>query len=287
MELTTVGQAAAAGFGGKTPIQWLSDYQQSREPGENEYRGQDGLIYCARCHGPRQGWFTGDDGKRYMMPNACTCRMADSDDKREIEKQNRLNRLRRECFGDKGLINCTFDRDDGKDAEMSAKMRSYVNNWSAMKAKNQGLIIFGGVGVGKTFFAACIANAVVDMGDSALVTSFPEIESDLWSCEDKAAYYNRLARVQLLVIDDFGVERKSDYMLEIIENVINARYVAQKPIIVTTNMSNHELAFNQDLRFQRAYDRLFEYCLPLEMTGPSRRRAEAIKRRTEAAANGI
>ena len=82
---------------------------------------------------------------------------------------------------------------------------------------------------------------------------------------------DRLCGYPLLVIDDFGMERGTEYALEQIYNIIDSRYRSRKPLIVTTNLTLTELKNPQDTTHARIYDRLLELCTPIACTGPSMR----------------
>ena len=126
-----------------------------------------------------------------------------------------------------------------------------------------------------TYYAACIANALIDRGERVKMTSFTAISNELFGIENKQDYLDKLTNYPLLIIDDFGVERRTDYILEQVETVINMRYEKRKPIIVTTNLSADEIAGTTDIRFRRAFDRMLEVCTLIEMNGESRRQAKA------------
>ncbi len=71
----------------------------------------------------------------------------------------------------------------------------------------------------------------------------------------------------LLIIDDFGMERGTEYGLEQVYNVIDSRYRSRKPLIVTTNLTLEELQHLEDTAHARIYDRLLEMCSPLLYRG--------------------
>src|SRR5699024_905088 len=100
--------------------------------------------------------------------------------------------------------------------------------------KNIGLVFYGKVGTGKSYTAACIANALIDEKVSVIMTSFVKILQDIQGCEDEAEYINILNGCSLLIIDDLGAERNTDYALEKVYNVIDGRARADKPMILTT-----------------------------------------------------
>ncbi len=120
--------------------------------------------------------------------------------------------------------------------------RKYVQNWEQMKEKNIGLLIWGDVGCGKSFLAGAIANALIDQEVRVKMTNFTAILNDLSSTfEGRNEYLNRLCSYPLLIIDDFGMERGTEYGLEQVYSVIDGRYRSKKPLIVTTNLTLTEL----------------------------------------------
>ena len=77
------------------------------------------------------------------------------------------------------------------------------------------------------------------------------------------------------IIDDFGMERGTEYGLEQVYNVIDSRYRSKKPLIVTTNIPLHDLQHPQDTAHARIYDRLLEMCSPIRFSGENFRKATA------------
>ena len=107
------------------------------------------------------------------------------------------------------------------------------------------------------------------------LTNFATVADEMWAAPDKAGYIADLCKYDLLILDDLGVERKSEYMQEMVYKIVNARYVAGTPVVVTTNLTPDELTKTADLGYARTYDRLLEKCLPIKVDGRSRRRAAA------------
>jgi DNA replication protein DnaC len=91
--------------------------------------------------------------------------------------------------------------------------------------------------------------------------------------EGKQEYLDSLNNYPLLVLDDLSTERQTEYMLEIVYNVIDARYRAKLPLIITTNLTREELMNPADIRYKRIFSRLFEMCTPIEVEGHDRRHA--------------
>jgi DNA replication protein DnaC len=94
---------------------------------------------------------------------------------------------------------------------------------------------------------------------------------------DRNEYIGNLTSKTLLVFDDFGIERDTEYALEQIYNVINARYQKEKPTIITTNLDYKDLEKGgQDLMLSRIYSRIIEMGVPLKVDGSDRRKAKRM-----------
>ena len=130
-----------------------------------------------------------------------------------------------------------------------------------------------GAGTGKSFMAGCIANALMEQEVAVCMTNFARIMNELNNAfSGRNEVVDRLCGYPLLVIDDFGMERGTEYALEQIYNIIDSRYRSRKPLIVTTNLTLTELKNPQDTAHARIYDRLLELCTPIACTGPSMRK---------------
>ena len=250
-------------------------------PEPEDYTGKDGLLYCGKCRKPKEAYFP--EGKRLFgrdrHPAECDCQRA-AREKREAEEASRkhreeVERLKRRGFTDPAMQNWTFGNDNGKCPQMK-HARAYVERWEQMKAGNHGLLLWGKVGTGKSYFAGCIANALMEQEVSVCMTNFAAILNDLAaSFKDRNEYISRLCSFPLLILDDFGMERGTEYGLEQVYNVIDSRYRSGKPLIVTTNLTLEELQNPEDTAHARIYDRLLEMCSPVCITGENFRKATA------------
>ncbi|WP_425086035.1 hypothetical protein [Tissierella praeacuta] len=78
-----------------------------------------------------------------------------------------------------------------------------------------------------------------------------------------------------MILDDFGIERNTEYALEQIYNVINSRYLKARPTLITTNLNFKDIEKDQeDIMLGRIYLRIIEMCLPLRVTGLDRRKIQ-------------
>ena len=111
------------------------------------------------------------------------------------------------------------------------------------------------------------------------MTSFVKLLDSMMGFKDEdQVMINRLNRAKLLIIDDLGTERSTDTALEKVYNIVDSRYLAQRPIILTTHLSLDEMKKTLDTRYSRIYDRIFEMCYPMQFKGQSWRKAEAARR---------
>ena len=146
-----------------------------------------------------------------------------------------------------------------------------------MYKENQGLILYGSVGTGKSYAAAIIANELLEKKVQVVMTSFIKILKDV-STFDDSERLQIITNASLLIIDDFGAERGTDYAIEKVYDIIDGRYRSNQPIILTTNLSIEQMKSCDDIRYSRIYDRIFEMCYPVKVNGFSWRKKEAASR---------
>ena len=197
----------------------------------------------------------------------------------EMKRQRQLMEIRCKCIGDDAIYKWTFSNDNGNNPVMK-KAYAYVENWEEMKKHNCGLLLWGGVGTGKSFFAGCIANALTERLVTAKMTNFAHILNELGAMysEKRNEYLKKLNEYELLILDDLGAERGTDYALEQVYSVIDNRYKSAKPLIVTTNLTISQLQNPADLNHARIYDRVLEMCVPVRFDGKSIRRENAAEK---------
>lgn len=251
---------------------------------ENDYKGKDGLLICGSCNAPKElriKFFFGERVVRTM----CECEKArDTAEKAAFQaRQDEIetNRLRSVGVQDKKILSYTFENDDGRNPKVGDLARRYVEKFAEMKAHNCGLLFYGDTGGGKSYFAGCIGNALIDRGVSVLATSITRLLNQLFSAENKNALLRDLCRYDLLIIDDIGAERGTDYAIEQVYTVIDERYKSGKPTIFTTNATPQQLnaEADRDIKLRRIYDRIFEMSSPVFVEG--QRRKEIGRTKTE------
>ena len=252
-----------------------------------DYR-ENGIVHCAACGEPKQARKQLPDGKggfvERLVPISCACVRAKDEAVREKDRREQFIASMQQMWAADQLQipNClrkTFDVDDRHAANVSDVCRRYAAQWPKMKQENIGVLLFGAVGAGKSFYACAIANAVLAQLDSAVITSFPRILNLLQSTQDKQALLDRMPRYSLLVLDDLGAERDTAYAAEQIFNVVDARVQTGLPLIVTTNLSVAEMQRADSMQLKRIYDRVLELCpVRIKLEGESRRAQNAQQR---------
>jgi DNA replication protein DnaC len=173
----------------------------------------------------------------------------------------------------------SFDRPPISDLARTAsdqigQVRRYVRSIEENLDGGRGLWIQGDVGTGKTTLAMLVSKSALDAGRSVAIYSLPRLLNLLRESMDSEGglldFMDRLGEVDLLHIDDLGAEHQTDWVLEQLYSIVNARYEAERAIVATTNLMPDEL----DERLgARTVSRLVEICGdPIPLHGADRRR---------------
>ena len=269
-------------------MQELISKLMKTEEAPGDYIGENGLLYCGKCHTPKQTRlrFNPATGKKVetIVRVACQCQKeADeaADRRTERERFERgMERRREDGISCPNGLRYSFAQDDRTDLGASDACRRYVEHWEEMLAENIGILFHGAVGTGKTFYASCIGNALLEKRVPVASTNFPRLLNLLQGTQERQKLLDRLAVYKLLIVDDLGVERDSAYAAEQIFNVIDARASSKLPVIVTTNLTLEELEHPSSMQYARIYDRVLEMCpVRLKLIGASRRKGNAEARK--------
>lgn len=257
-----------------------------RVPREDEYLdSRDGLIHCKACGDARQ-MRLGESlpwEPNPVVSRSCLCEQKAINDRenqrKEAEARWKTKDLRKLSLMDGRMLDAKFacytERKENAEALRLAK--AYVEHFDERAKEGHGLMLYGTVGTGKSYTAACIANALLDKGVPAGITSFPKIlELYEGPMDEKAEHLKDLMyRATLLIVDDLGAERSTDWALEKVYDLVDFRYGKKLPLILTTNLTLQDMQQEKDIRYKRIYDRIFEMCCPVEMFGTSFRLEKA------------
>lgn len=248
---------------------------------------KDGVLVCGKCHTNKEKKIQ-LAGEYVTVRCICKC---ESEERERIQKQKdyeeemrRIERLKAASLMDAKLKSATLktftQKEDNR--KLYTIVKNYVDNFETFYKSNRGLLFWGTVGTGKSYAAACIANELLNRKTPVVMTSFVKVLQVIQdNTENETEFVNRLCAARLLIIDDLGTERNTDYALEKVYNVIDSRYRTGKPLILTTNLNLQDMQMTQDIRYQRIYDRIFEMCHPVMVNGTSWRINQAKERFNE------
>jgi len=258
-----------------------------------DYLDEEGFLVCGRCHTRKQcearmpaGIFGPEEHMR-KLPTPCACRRAEIErEERELREQKEMelvqelkrNSLMDTAFREAKFENYRVDKDNARNLKLC---RRYAEHFDEMLEKNMGLLFWGDVGTGKSYSAACIANYLLERRVSVVMTSFIKLLDAMQNfSNDNEALIRKLNRAKLLIIDDLGAERGTDFALENVYNVVDSRVREEKPLIITTNLTLTEIRSPSNMRLSRIYDRL-NGLYPMQFTGLSYRKHDAAARLKE------
>jgi DNA replication protein DnaC len=166
------------------------------------------------------------------------------------------------------------------DRPVVGAVRSFVSRIDEHLDAGRGLWFVGPVGTGKTTLAMLVSKAALKAGRSVAIYSLPrllnEIRDTHRSERSHVDLLDRLTAVDLLHVDDVGAERTTDWVLEELYSIVNARYEDERSMVITTNLDYDDLSAQVTAR---TASRLAEMCDQLPLDGADRRvelvRAEA------------
>lgn len=250
-----------------------------------EYMGEDGLLYCGVCREPVQQVV--EELKNFLpggiAPRQCRCtreKFRLINEEREREKaMERVAELQRLGFTDAAYMRHTFDKDNGSSPKAREAAEWYVENYHQLRAEGKGLMFMGDTGTGKTFFACCIANALIRKGVPVWVTTMQPLLRKAGDFSAADRLFNKIKSVDLLILDDFGTSQNTDRSLDLMFEIIDTRARSGLPLIVTTNLCPAEFN-NAPLELKRIYSRIKALCCsceksPVVMTGSDLREHRA------------
>jgi DNA replication protein DnaC len=142
------------------------------------------------------------------------------------------------------FLEVSFDREPivSLDPVVIRQVRAFVRSIEEHLDTGRGLWFDGPVGTGKTSLAILVAKAAKDAGRSYAVYPVPRLLAEIKRTFDRDAsdtylgFFRRLCTVDVLVLDDLGAEKQTEWVLEQLYSIINERWQDRRTIVVTTNI---------------------------------------------------
>lgn len=206
-----------------------------------------------------------------------------------MKKQNRLEKLMSDSLMDEKFKKSTFQNwDFAKGSKQMCELgKRYAANFKECKGKGLGLLIYGEPGNGKTYLVSAIANELLVQFVPVICVSINGLLSRIqrtynkWGKEAESDVIRGLCNADLLIVDDLGTEKQSDWSKSMIYNIIDSRYRSSLPFIITTNLNinpNQTNGILTELYGKRTEDRILEMCTPVLNKAESIRIGEAKKK---------
>lgn len=164
----------------------------------------------------------------------------------------------------------TFKGNDKKRKALRNEARAYVKSFKPRRKSEikQGLLFIGCTGCGKTHLSVGILNAVIQKGNTGyfcnVVDFFMRLRDTYYGDTnyDEKDMIDKVNSVDLLVLDDLGAEKPSEWIRDRLYTLVNRRYESNLPILVTTNKRDVEEL--SDHVGERVVSRLCEMCAVLD-----------------------
>jgi len=158
----------------------------------------------------------------------------------------------------------SFKGNDKKRKQLRTDAKVYVQGFPPQESK-KGLLFMGTTGCGKTHLAIGILKATIEKGYTGYYCNVIDFFTRLRDTfrgdteYDEMDMLDKISKVDMLVLDDLGAEKSTDWVRDRIYAIVNARYEQNLPVLVTTNKM--DLAELEDHVGKRIVSRLCEMCL--------------------------
>ena len=261
-----------------------SRYTRGRYIGDRVFWNPGGAEVCA-C----------PEGQALFAKRGKEARIARKKERDDEEARKMRGRVRR-VFGNSGMsgrfLMRTFEnfQTDAYNRDALKAARFYAEHFGKVRPLSHdqnpgmnGLLISGSIGSGKTHIAAAIANHLLRQGVAVICMSEKKLygrikETFSGDGHHESSVLRLYEQAPLLIIDDIGKVQMTEWTISTLYAIIDSRYEAMKPLIVTTNYGNADLVRRltppggDGVAAEAIIDRLVQMCEGIVMNGPSHRR---------------
>jgi DNA replication protein DnaC len=248
-----------------------------------DFRDSQGLLHCGVCGAYLEhvlkcklDWLNGR-----VVRVVCNC---DEEKRKEFEKNQKklfIKENKQRCFGKlPRLFDYTFELDNNKMSKASLTTRKYANEFKKYRDAGWGLVLCGGVGHGKTYYACAVANKLLQDGYKVKFTTVTEIANtaNRYYISVESVVEGICEDFDIVILDDFGTEETSARMQAMTYQIINSFYNRKIPLLITSNVSRDEFKNPSILEAKRIYSRVLELATLITVdSGVGDRRLAGIK----------
>lgn len=190
-------------------------------------------ITCTRCRDA--GWYKFDldvNHPDFGKLHRCECQQP-------TDKAKKVQELRQTS----GMGALSYQTFDTFNTTIPGTLKPFTACWEWCQRPEGTLLLSGTTGTGKTHLANAIGNALLEQGRSVYYSVVPTILDKLRLAlladfgSKYEALMDELRRVDLLILDELGIQRDTEQRTELLYALINERYQYRMPLIITTNLS--------------------------------------------------
>lgn len=229
-----------AQVGQRQPVKTIAQHQAGFTPS---------FGHCA-THGTYPLNMQDAEGIIRWYPNRCpTC-----------EKLQQTSKLLEQCHIPKRFVACQFDNFEATTSsqkQVLARCKAYADQFATFHQTGTSLILCGQQGTGKNHLAAAMSHALLKQHYTVLRVKASQYLDAYWAkaFDERESWLMNLSQVDLLILDELGRSSQAKSAQDAFFRLLDARYEAQLPSLLTTNLSRAGLV---DVLGEATYDRLTE-----------------------------